>query len=124
PRCTAPSAPTRCPHSAGFSRKHRELWPVKSLTLGTQPYSGNDLLLILSRPPKGDASILLARELIAAKFNVAGGVSSPEMIADIASADGLPAAYAGNVPYEVTPTCPPGRAMVHLAGNPAPPHTP
>ena len=112
-----PSAPTGCPHSAGFWKKHRELWPVTSLTLGAQPYSGNELLLILSRPPKGDASILLARDLIAAKFNVVGGASSPEMIADIASADELLGAYAGKVPYQIRPASPAGRAMVLLAGD-------
>jgi uncharacterized delta-60 repeat protein len=109
--------PTGCPHSAGFWKTHDEVWPLRSLTLGAQTYSRAELLLILSRPPKGDASILLARELIAAKLNIANGAGSPEMIADVASADGLLAAHAGKLPYNVTPASSHGPAMVHLAGS-------
>jgi len=114
---TTASVPVGCPHSAGFWKKHNELWPVRSLTLGAQSYSGAEFLRILSSPAKGDASILLARELIAAKLNIASGAGSPEMIADVASADGLLAAYSGKLPYKVTPASPRGRSMVHLAGS-------
>jgi uncharacterized delta-60 repeat protein len=109
--------PEACPHSAGFWKKHAESWPVGTLTLGNQSYSRAEILRILSSPVKGDASILLARELIAAKFNVAGGAGSPEMIADVASADGLLATYSGKLPYIVRTASGPGRAMVRLAGS-------
>jgi uncharacterized delta-60 repeat protein len=106
-----------CPHSEVFWKKHNALWPVRSFTLGSQSYSEAELRGILSRPPKGDASILLARELIAAKLNVADGAGSPELIADVASADALLAAYSGKLPYKVTPASSRGSAMVHLAGS-------
>jgi len=116
---STPSAPVPevCPHSEGFWKKHTELWPVRTLTLGSQSYSGAELLRILSSPVKGDASILLARQLIAAKLNIAGGSSSPEVAADVASADGLLAAYSGRLPYNVRTASGPGRAMVRLAGS-------
>lgn len=114
---TSIPAPQGCAHSPGFWKKHAESWPVGTLTLGSQSYSGAELLRILSSPVKGDTSILLARELIAAKFNIASGASSPGLIADVASADVLLASYAGKLPYNVQPSSSRGRAMVHLAGS-------
>jgi uncharacterized delta-60 repeat protein len=111
------SAPEGCPHSEGFWKKHDELWPVRTLTLGSQSYSAAELLRILSSPVKGDASILLAREVIAAKFNIAVGSGSPEVAADVASADGLLAAYPGKLPYNVRTASGPGKAMLRLAGS-------
>lgn len=102
-------APEGCPHSKGFWKKHDELWPVRTLTLGSQSYSGAELLRILSSPVKGDASILLAREVIAAKFNIAAGSGSPEVAADVALADGLLVPYSGKLPYNVRTASGPGK---------------
>ena len=111
------TVPASCPHSDGFWKKHDELWPVDALTLGSQSYSEVGLLRILSSPVRGDASILLARQLIAAKLNIASGSGSLDMAADVASADGLLAAYSGKLPYTVKTSSGPGRAMVRLAGS-------
>jgi uncharacterized delta-60 repeat protein len=101
-----------CGHTAGYWRKHSELWPVSSLLLGAQTYSRPDLLGLLTSPIKADASLLLARELIAAKLNIASGAGSAEMMADSASADGLLAVHPGRLPYHVPPSTPTGRAMI------------
>jgi hypothetical protein len=62
------------------------VWPVTSLTLGSVSYTDLELLSILNTPPAGNGLIQLAHQLIAAKLNVATGVTAP---AAIASADAL-----------------------------------
>jgi uncharacterized delta-60 repeat protein len=114
---TSSSVPGGCPNSAGFWKAHRELWPVTSLTLGSQVYSSEELLRILSRPVRGDASILLAGELIAGKLNIANGAGLDTILADVAAADALLAGYPGKLPYDVSPASAQGRAMVRLAGR-------
>src|SRR5882672_3225227 len=61
-----------CPLGQGFWKNHSEDWPVTSLVLGSQTYTRDELLDLL--PPtksKGaDATLILARQLIAAKLNM------------------------------------------------------
>lgn len=110
-------APSSCPHSAGFWKSHPEDWPLSILTLGSQSYSAGEIAALLTKPVKGDASLILARDLIAAKFNVAVGADSVPLVNDIASADALLAAHAGKLPYRVSPGTSQGRAMIDLAGR-------
>ncbi len=108
---------TACAHGSAFWKKHPELWPASSLVLGDESYTAGELQALLSRPPKGDASLILASHLIAAKFNrLAGGVSD-DLTATIELADGLLAPFSGKLPYKVSPSSSQGRAMVHLAGD-------
>ncbi len=65
-----------CPLTQGYWKNHEENWPVHSLQLGTVTYTQSQLLQILNTPPAGDASIILAHQLIAAKLNVANGSTS------------------------------------------------
>ena len=69
----------RCPLTQGNWKTHPDAWPVTSLTLGTVVYNQSQLLSILNTPVKGDASIILAYQLIAAKLNIANG-SDPSCI--------------------------------------------
>jgi hypothetical protein len=57
----------------GFWENHPNAWPVSSLTLGRQTYTQAELLAILRTPVRGDASLILTYQLIAAKLNSAGG---------------------------------------------------
>jgi uncharacterized delta-60 repeat protein len=109
--------PSSCPRSAGFWKSHRSEWPVSTLTLGSQSYSASEIASLLSKPVRGDASVVLARDLVAAKFNVAAGALSTALAADIASADALLAAQPGRLPCGVSPGSPEGRAMIDLAGR-------
>jgi hypothetical protein len=59
------------------------------LTLGTQVYTKAQLLIILGTPSQGDASLILAKQLIAAKLNIAAGSDPTPIAATIATADGL-----------------------------------
>src|SRR5262245_29482132 len=79
----------RCPLTQGYWKTHPEAWPVTSLTLGTVVYNQVQLLSILNSAVKGDASITLAKQLIAAKLNIANGSDPTPIAATITTADGL-----------------------------------
>ena len=61
------------PLSQGYWKNHSSLWPVSSLILGGFSYTQDELLGIFNSSPKGDATLILAHQLIAAKLNVANG---------------------------------------------------
>lgn len=82
--------------------------------LGTQTYTQAELLTILNTAVKGDASLILAHQLIAAKLNVANGASS-SISATIAQGDALLAQLPGRLPYRIDPTSPLGQQMVAAA---------
>jgi len=99
----------------GFWKNHAELWSVSSLTLGSQAYAQAELLRLLTSPVAGDASVLLAHQLIAAKLNIANGSDPTPIAGTIADADGLLSSFAGKLPDGVAPSSVTGRAMVHDA---------
>ena len=102
-----------CPLSQGYWKTHPAAWPVTSLTLGTVVYNQSQLLSILNSPVKGDASIILAKQLIAAKLNIANGSDPTPIAATIATADGL---LDGCVlPCNVKPSSPLGMQMTAAA---------
>jgi hypothetical protein len=84
---------------------------VVSLELGSQTYTAKELLVLLETSSTGDASLILARQLIAAKLNVATGSDATPIAAVIADADSRLSAYAGKLPYKVKPSSADGRAM-------------
>lgn len=57
-----------CTDTRGYWRNHPDAWPVTSLTLGTVTYQTAELMAILETPAQGDGLIILAHQLIAAKF--------------------------------------------------------
>jgi len=65
-----------CHFTPGYWKNHASVWPVTSLTLGAATFNQAQLLTILNLPVRGDATIILAHHLIAAKLNVANGASS------------------------------------------------
>src|SRR2546428_392503 len=101
-----------CPLPQGFWKTHRSVWPVDSLTLGNQSYTQSELLTILQTPVRGDASLILAHQLIAAKLDIANGSKRTPVIASMASADSLLSGFAGKLPYAVKPASATGRVMV------------
>src|SRR5438093_3359544 len=112
---TAPPTTDQCPEGLGFWKNHPELWPVSSLTLGSQAYAQAELLTLLTSPVAGDASVLLAHQLIAAKLNIANGSDPTPIASTIADADGLLSGFAGKLPDGVAPSSVTGGAMVHDA---------
>lgn len=65
--------PGHCYLTPGFWKNHPDDWPLTTLSLGGVLYEQDALLEILDAPVRGDATVILAKHLIAAKLNVAGG---------------------------------------------------
>ena len=64
-------------------------WPVTSLQLGNITYTDLQALSILNQPVRGNGLVSLARQLIAAKLNVANGADATAISSTIAAADEL-----------------------------------
>jgi hypothetical protein len=97
------SAAVGCTLTQGYWKNHPDVWPLQSLTIGGVSYTKDELLALFGTPPAGDASLILAHQLIAAMLNVASGAVAPSASAQaIADAQAwmtanLPAG--GKLPY-------------------------
>ena len=78
-----------CTYTIDHWKANPASWPVASLTLGTVPYSAAQLLSILNQPPAGNGLVLLARQLIVTKLNIANGADGGGMAGIIANADAM-----------------------------------
>lgn len=85
----APSECNGCTLSQGFWMTHPDEWPVSELMLGNRLYSKTELLSILGQPVQMNGLVLLARQLIAAKLNIANGANPSDISVTIAQADAL-----------------------------------
>lgn len=101
----------------GFWSNHAHLWPTASLELGARTYSADAMLDLLRSPSVGDASRVLAAQLIPAELNVAIGAP-----ADAAVFDALDAAHAwlaahdaSGLPFGVATSTPAGSEAVAIA---------
>ena len=96
----------RCPHPQGYWKTNPSLWPASALpmTLGRQSYSETELLAILGSPTMSDASIILARQLIAAILNTANGSDPTSICASVAQAQTLLSNFSGKLAYKVSPS--------------------
>lgn len=90
-----------CGLSWGYWKNHEANWPAATLSLGAQAYTAGELRLLLGTAPKGDVSMSLAHQLIAAKFNVLNRTSSLTARGAIAAADLMLAQYPGKLGYNV-----------------------
>jgi hypothetical protein len=114
PGCTM-RVTNQCVLGQGFWKSHLDAWPVSSLTLGSQTYTQSELLSLFDTPVKGDASLILAGQLIAAKLNIANGSNPTPINATITEADRLLNGFTGKLPYHVRPSSVTGKAMVDAA---------
>jgi len=89
PAPTPTSTPTGkdCTYTQGYWKNHPSAWPVTSLSIGGVVYSQSQLMAIFNTSPRGDATYILAHQLIAAKLNVAQGANGSTVNATIAAAD-------------------------------------
>jgi hypothetical protein len=81
-----------CNYTPGYWKNHPENWPAMEMTLGGRTYDQVALLAIMDTPVRGDATVILAYHLIAAKLNVLSG-SDPSINGAIAEADALLTTY-------------------------------
>lgn len=72
-----PPTPQLPPATIGYWKNHPEVWPVTSMVICGNNLNQSELLSILNTSPRGDVTIIMARQLIAAKLGVAGGNSCP-----------------------------------------------
>src|SRR5438067_5359923 len=80
---------------------HPDVWPLDSVTLGGQSYTKAELLITLSTSTTKDASLILARQLIAAILNTANG-SDPRPVCDaITQSNTLLSGFSGKLQYNV-----------------------
>src|SRR5207247_3027947 len=101
---------------------HPSAWPVTVLMLGNpgnpaHTYSKSELLKILGLASKGDASLILAQQEIAAKLNIAHGSNPAPIASNLTTADNLLGAFPGKLPYKVAPSSPNGSALVATASR-------
>ena len=72
-----PSVPEEPPLTIGYWKNHPENWPVLSLTICSNSLTQAELISVLKTQPKGDKTIIMAQQLIAAQLNVANGNVCP-----------------------------------------------
>ena len=99
------ASPGGCTYTQGYWKNHASAWPVTSLTIGGVVYGEQQLLALFDTAPGGDASLILAHQLIAALLNVANGaVPSPAVQQAINDAQAWMTANKGSnaaLPYGV-----------------------
>jgi uncharacterized delta-60 repeat protein len=100
-----------CPKSQGHWKNNPSIWPVDALELGSQSYSKAELRALLKTSTQTDASLILARQLIAAKLNIENGADPTPVAQIIAHADSLLAGFSGKLPYKVKSSSATGQAM-------------
>jgi hypothetical protein len=105
----------RCPQNDGFWRQNPGAWPLNSMTLGNQVYTRTQLLPLLRATVQADASMLLARQLIAATLNTANGSDPRPICAQLAQANGVLTGFPGKLPFRVNVSSAAGRAMIDLS---------
>jgi len=88
--------PHGCFRTPGYWKTHPEdpAWPTDGFAIGGVHYTNSELIAIMERPVKGDATVILAHHLIAAKLNVLAGEDDIDEFNDaIAAGDDLLVTY-------------------------------
>jgi len=104
-----------CGLTWGYWKNHT--WPTNTLILGSQTYNATELKNLLKQPVSGDASINLAHQLIAAKFNVLNGTDVSTANGAITAADNLLKLYTGKLALNVPSSSTVGQQFVTVAGK-------
>lgn len=82
-------------YTQGYWKNHPNNWPVNTLKLGNITYTKTQLLNILNKPVRGDKTISLAHQLIAAKLNTHPALynNTTCIVNEILAADSLLSIY-------------------------------
>ena len=104
-----------CTLTQGYWKNHPDAWPVETLMLGDIVHIKAKLIELLKTPTKGDASVVLVHQLIAAKLNMENG-ADPSVVEDIiADADNWLVDNGDTLPYNIKTDTPEGAVAVDLA---------
>jgi len=107
------SSAASCPLSHGFWKTHANAWNVSGVALGSRFYTNAELLTILQTPVRGDASLILAHQLIAALLNIAHGSDSTPVSTIISDANN--ALGGARIPQDIAPNSTLGQRMINDA---------
>lgn len=107
----------QCTRTIGYWKNHPSAWPVAYLHLGGKNYTKAELLTVLQSKTLGDASIILGKQLIATKLNLAAYTEPYPITSTVADADAALAPYAGKLPYKVKASTPAGATMTSLGAT-------
>jgi hypothetical protein len=111
-------SPAATIRSQGYWRTHPAEWPVDALTLGCQTYTKAQCLTLMALATKGDGSLILARQLIAAKLNVANNsLNWPTIVPVIDKGDTWLCGYSGTLPYAVHASTVDGVVLTSIAAT-------
>jgi hypothetical protein len=117
--CGTAPANSGCTLTQGYYKNHESVTTSLiagmggTLSLGAQNYTASEVIALLRSSSGGDASLILCKQLIAAKLNIAGGAGTPTDVANaIADADNLLSQFSGKLPYGVSTTSTVGQQMV------------
>ena len=77
----------------GYWKTHPEAWPVATITIGGRVYTKDQAITLLGTPSRGDKSIDLFKQLVAAKLNLIAGNNPSCIYQTISSADAWMATY-------------------------------
>jgi hypothetical protein len=113
----APAILNKCPIGKGGWKNHPSAWPTQDLTLGAVSYNQAALLKLLALAPKGDASVILASQLIAARLSIFNGSDPGPVSSTLTQADQLLGSLSGSLPFGVAASSTLGQAMVSLANT-------
>src|SRR5437762_12845273 len=89
PSVTPTPTPGGCVFGQGYWKNHPGAWPVTELQLGNTTYTQDQLLAILREPVRGNGLLILAKQEIAAKLNIANGADASCIQQTLADADAL-----------------------------------
>jgi hypothetical protein len=115
PVCVGEPPQFICPRSQGYWKNHLSAWPVETVTLGVEVYTKLEARAIMRTPTRGDASIILARQLIAAKLNIENGANPGPAAETIDAADDFLATFPGRLPLGVRTNTADGKQMLRYA---------
>jgi hypothetical protein len=108
-----------CTRTQGYWKNHASDWSSVNLVLGGVTYSHAQAMAILKTPSNGDASLILAHQLIAAKLNIlVNSASGGAVSSAVTDADAWLAANAdadGTLPFGVSPASAQGAEATALA---------
>ena len=86
-RASALSVYANCTYTMGYWKNHPEAWPVESIAIGGITHTQAQAIAILKTAPRGDATYILAHQLIAAKLNILNGADPSAVETSVGDAD-------------------------------------
>jgi hypothetical protein len=107
---------TGCTLTQGYWKNHASAWPVTSLTIGSATYDEPQAIALLDTPPSGDASLVLAHQLIASLLNAATGATTPPSVSTaITQAQAWMSANGTTLPFGVSSSSAAGQEATSLS---------